>query len=276
MPFRLQMIDSVSVAASINEDRFGHAGTLCWMLDGASPVGGHRVTERGSSDAEWLVDLWNEFLPGMAASTLSLESILLKGIEMLTQQAALQWTSTPDVEPSSTLALVRIGQASTEYLVVGDSPAVFLYDGHETVVLDNRPDETNGHILEAVLADCRAGLPFDEAKKRHLVELAEHRRRRMNQPGGYDVIARNLFDTSSILTGSLPTPDRILLASDGFARAVEVFRISPDYQTLLLGSTLAEVADQVRKAESIDPNCLSGPRWSKSDDCSAALFKIVR
>ena len=96
----------------------------------------------------------------------------------------------------------------------------------------------------------------------------------MNQKNGYWVIARNLTDSSQAISGLLETPRQILLASDGFSRAVDTFSLAPTYRKLLETKPLSKIAELIRQEETSDPNCLQSPRWSTSDDCSAMLLEI--
>ena len=263
-------IDAVSIAASVNEDRFGLKGNLAWMLDGVSPATRSRVAPSGESDAGWLVDAWDSYLRGVSNDETPLVDLVACGIDVVATAAKEQWTAEPEVEPSTTLTLVRHADDRVDYFVLGDSPLVFLMQDGESVITDDRPDISNHHLLEKIVEDARLTGSFAASREARLVDLAAHRRAHMNKLDGYWVIARDRSASAHALVGSVPLPRSVLLASDGFSRAVSTLGLSPSYDALLSSHTsLLNVAKEIRRAEKADPLCTRYPRWSVHDDCSA-------
>lgn len=263
-------LDAVSVAASVNEDRFGLNGNLAWILDGVSPATRHRVAPSFESDAGWLVDEWDSYLRGVSNDDIPLVDLVACGIDAVATAAKEQWIAEPEVEPSTTLTLVRHAGDQLDYFVLGDSPLVFLMQDGEYVITDDRPDISNRQLLERIIENARLTGSFEASREERLVDLAAHRRASMNKPDGYWVIARDRSATAQALVGSVPLPRSILLASDGFSRAVSTLGLSPSYDALLSShSSLVDVANAIRRAEKADPLCTRYPRWSVHDDCSA-------
>jgi hypothetical protein len=179
----------------------------------------------------------------------------------------------PEVPPSAALGVVRHTGAGTEYLVLADVSVVLHTDQGVFEFTDQVDDHNNG--ARAVMAEALdAGKSFPEAKAITKPHLAERRRSAMNREGGYWVASIDEAAAAHAVTDVVPGVREVVLASDGFMRALHLFGLVPQVGALF-ERNLAELAEAVRKAEHDDPETRAYPRWTVSDDICARRLRWV-
>lgn len=252
-----------------NEDALGTEGTLAWVIDGATSLSSQRCTSH-ESDGLWLVEVITEAFreEGHAASTP--RDVIRLAIEHVTSRSHTDWAIEPEVPPSAAVGLVRVIEDTLHYAILADVSLIHDSGQGPVEVTDDRPDELNVEARTHLEECLSAGLEFPEAIGSTRPLLIEHRRTRMNVPGGYWVLALNPEAADQAITGVAPTSRPILLASDGFTRGRHLLGLWTDWQMALSETTsLQGMADEVRAAELDDSAGTRFPRWSLHDDIVA-------
>ncbi len=139
----MRVIDHVTSPGGrrTNEDRFGHAGNLAWVIDGATDLEADAFLP-ASSDVQWLVDRVGTCLAETdAEATKSNAEQLLNhlssriGLEL----NALEFPS-GRIHPTCSIGLLLVGQNSLHLGRVGDPTLPGLRHGrHGTLHLVLRP-----------------------------------------------------------------------------------------------------------------------------------------
>jgi hypothetical protein len=258
------------------EDRFGHSGAMAWILDGASAVSQEKVTT-APSDALWMVKHLDAELEILAPSPDPLDDLVARAIRATAKRAAVEWNATPEVPPSAALGVVRRSGERTEFLVLADVSVILRTDAGVIEFTDQRVDENNNgarDVMAAALAPHDA--TFAQAYEQTRPHLAERRRSAMNRLGGYWVASTDDTAAHYALAGELKGVNEVVLASDGFMRAIRVFSLIPDLATLFApDSDFEHLAGLIRKAERDDPQTRNFPRWSVGDDICARRLRWV-
>jgi len=89
---------------------------------------------------------------------------------------------------------------------------------------------------------------------------------------GYWVASTDPEAAHHAVTADVEDVDEIILATDGFMRAVELFGLVSDLADLFVRD-LAEVADGIREMELDDPDVRRFPRWRVHDDICALRLR---
>jgi hypothetical protein len=267
-----ESLDAVDDAGHrVSEDLAGTAGRLAWVLDGASSVFPERdrVTAEDASDSRWLVEQIAKHLEGLAGEEVPLTAQVAQAIERTAGDARRDCRrKIPEVPPSAALGVVRQVGRSTEYLLLADISIVLRRTGGCIEKTDHRVDLVNEPARVAMGAALEVpGATFATAIQHTRTYLAEARRTGMNKPDGYWVASVDRTATEHAQVGAVDDVEEVLLASDGFMRAVHLFGLC----TLddLFSTPLPEIAAAVRAAEAADPDTRKYPRWSVRDDICA-------
>jgi hypothetical protein len=264
-----------------NEDRAHFEKDMGWVIDGATGLGeGHF---RDTSDAAWFAERINTALQQTADPSLSLVDILSHAVDRVAAEARTAqapWLDGPVYEePSAAVGMVRIRPQQVEYLILGDCCIAASVDGGPAQVLtDTRLHTLDQKVIDFVHQEqIRHGLSYRTAKDRALPMLRQHRER-MNSPEGYYNVSLRKQGLPHAITGVIPYTESctVLLATDGFARIVDLFRLYSWDELLHLNEKLSTVLQQLRTRELEDPECLQTPRLKVSDDATAVKFRISR
>ena len=195
-------VDYVSVAAPgqrTNEDLVVAADRFVLVLDGATRAPG--VDTGCIHDVSWLVRQLGSQVADVLLNDagIALADAVASGIERVrSRHGGTCDLDNPD-SPSSTVALVRLGSASLDYLVLADSAVVLRSaDGAITAVVDDRLDHLPDFSLETV-------------------------RKSRNSAGGFWVASTNVDAAYEAICGSAPLDglDSVALLSDGVTRLAE-------------------------------------------------------
>lgn len=284
MSLRLETLDSISLSSGkVNDDRVGSAGPLAWAIDGATDVLAEPLLP-GGSDAAWLAGVLDDELR-RATGVDSFPAL----VQSLTEAAARRFAAerrrppeAPHEQPSAAAFIIRLDGDDVEYLSLADCQCLLKNPGAATVSL--------GHDTEIAQGDRRAielmttfratagGAGWKEARAQ-VWPRVRAARDRLNTPDGYGVFSVVPPPERFVHTGRVPAiaGARLLLATDGFMRLVDLFgRYTPDEVMCLAGGIgLAKLARELREMEAADGDCLHVPRTKPHDDASAILLEIV-
>lgn len=282
---RLDTVEILSIASGDeNEDRAGVALPFAWVIDGATDV----VTEpftNWPSDAAWFAaamhGLATELPAASPASLAELPRIVAETLAPRFAADARRTPAGPDEHPSASAIVVRcLESGELEYVSVGDCTLIVETDGHRTQI--GVDDESAGDrwVVDALQARAQDGTPRDKPMTRaDLWPQLRAQRARMNTPAGYGVFSITAPPRAMIQHGTirLQPGSRILLASDGLLRLVDVFRqysAARLFETAWAGG-LAPLFGELRALEAADASCTRHPRAKVSDDTSAVLLRAV-
>ncbi|GGJ84446.1 hypothetical protein GCM10010123_12610 [Pilimelia anulata] len=177
--------------------------------------------------------------------------------------------------PAAAVAVLRLGPAAVEYLVLGDATVVLDTGGAPAVVHDDRVAGTAA--AERAAAD---RLPPGPAKRAALVRMKHAELAARNTPGGYWIAAADPAAAAHARTGARPAAAlrRAAVLTDGAARAVTPFGLLnwPGALDLLDRAGPAALLGRVRAAEAADPAGARWPRNKPGDDATAAFVGAVR
>ena len=265
-----------------NEDIWGQAGGMVWVMDGATGLSDHPLIA-GPSDAAWFVGQVDAGLRAALAEPVSVQEALAQATRV-TAAAAKGLGDTSGVGhhelPCASFAAVRVvDEASLEFANLGDCKLLWREGGGlvgnfgtcGVAALDER-------IAEQVAADLTRGLA-PEAVRLNARALARENRKLMNRPGGYWILdlSGDGVPHTQLCAHRPTTPTDLLLMSDGFYRLVDVYGAYDD-AGLLSAATLEGLAGlygRLRSIEAGDPECRAYPRNKPRDDAAAVLLRFA-
>lgn len=175
--------------------------------------------------------------------------------------------------PSAAAAIVRVGDDTVEYLVLGDVSVIADVGGQVESVTDDRVSRT--------ATDQRAEAdrhPIGSPEKAAaLLSMKPFELAARNQDGGYWVAEADPGAARHAITGDFARKDvaRMAVVTDGAMRAAAFGLMS----TTGLLDTLdrygpASLIDQVRNAERSDPLGVRWPRNKRSDDATVVYVRF--
>ncbi|MBV9487415.1 MAG: NUDIX domain-containing protein [Frankiaceae bacterium] len=263
----LEVVASVSSPAHpVNEDLFGVLGCSAWLIDGATPID-KSPKLHPISDARWLVELSDDLLRKYGPER-PLPVALAQVLVAIRDRIASADTPLA-YPPSAAIALIRAHNGVIEYLALSDV-AVVVVDGDQVWLLD---DQVSARREEHVLK-------IEREKGADAVrESMWHRRRHeMNRRGGYWVFSDEPESAMHVRHGYIEARPgtRVLIASDGFTRLVNVFGTTTWDQLAMLGPSDPEgLVSELRSLEDSDPDRTRYSRISTRDDATAVWLDVV-
>lgn len=177
--------------------------------------------------------------------------------------------------PQSTLAVLRVGPAGVNYLVLCDSTVILDRNGETRAITDARLRDTARALRGLAMA---GGSPIGSIEHAaHLRALTLAKRERVNRPGGYWIAASDPAAAHHALRGSAPLtgPDRLtraVLLTDGASCAVDQYGLT-DWRGLLdmlQAHGPQHVVELLRATELADPDGSEQPRPKHHDDATIA------
>ncbi|PWK80694.1 hypothetical protein C8D88_12358 [Lentzea atacamensis] len=178
--------------------------------------------------------------------------------------------------PSSSVAVVREGQETLEYLAIFDSVIVFDGPAGPRVVTDLRADD---YAREEHAETMRHRIGTRE-HQRAVTSLVAAQRPFRNQPGGYWVAAVTPDSARNAVTGTVArdSVDRLAVLSDGASCLVDDYdQVSwPEFMDLLAAEGPERIIDKVRAAEAGDREGVRWPRYKRSDDSTVVYGELER
>ncbi|MGE0023024.1 MAG: protein phosphatase 2C domain-containing protein [Hyphomicrobium sp.] len=277
----LEVVETVSVASGRdNEDRQGAAHELAWVIDGATDVLPEPLT-RAPSDAAWLARHMSEVLHQLAAdpphALADLPQIVAERLAPRFAADAHRPPTGPGEHPSAAAIVVRMtGNGALEYVTLGD--CVMLVETAGALTRIGIDEETAGDrwVADALRSSTGTGEPLT---RHDLLPRLRAQRTMMNAPGGYAIFSITAPPRTMIRRGELPLAEgsRILLATDGLTRLIDVFRRydTEAFWNAAWSRGLADLASELRALETADAACTRYPRAKISDDATGMLIRVT-
>jgi hypothetical protein len=259
------------------EDAIGFENEFAWVIDGATSLASTRAAPESVSDATWLVARLDAEIRRRSTSLAPLTDVLAECIGALSEHAAREWVSEPEIPPSAAIALSAVRpDGRLEYAVLADCSVVSQVGRAPFVVTDDRADAGNSAARD-LLAELVVTMPFTDALEQVRPLLLERRKTGMNidAPGGYWVVALDDEAARHALTGVIDiSPGQPWwLLSDGLSRCVDLFNLF-DWRDFVSsrGFDLGRIRDELIAFEEQDADARAFPRWNISDDKAGARF----
>ncbi|MEM9027350.1 MAG: protein phosphatase 2C domain-containing protein [Pseudomonadota bacterium] len=279
------LLSMLSVGAGPgNDDRAGRSADFAWVLDGATdlidtPLVGQR------SDAEWLADFAHSWLTTHAAQQppdRCLRDILTELTHATADAFSRQQRRAPSARfeiPSAAALIARRSPTGITYISVGDCTMLATTaDGTSRFGTDAH--DAGDQWLETVIRQHRARTPEHTAEplRTALIPDLKSARDRMNQPGGYGVLSISEPPDAFVVHCQidLPKGTRVLLATDGLMRLIDVFARYDDtgLMTAIADRGLPELLSELRRIEADDEACIRYPRAKTSDDATGLYLSL--
>lgn len=277
-------LDRLSLTGSrFNEDGAGLRGRFAWIIDGATGLSNEQLTS-GGSDAAWLANLMDERLAALSGAEDA--DRLLRRLEAEIGSAFGQETAhVPDVSddhtPSACLGLIEVtpgegGLLTLQGRLLGDVILLVPSEHGITRWTDERAKPFERKTLAALGAQPHEPGQIPEAVRRQILE----NRTRLNQQDGYWVVnprrpwaGQELRFEAKVQPGA-----RIVLATDGFMRLVDVFEAYSDDE--LYGQLAAgrgrDLMEELRERERGDLMAGAYPRVKTHDDATFLVIAAER
>lgn len=275
--FSFEMLDFVCIGGSVNranEDVGGWSQRTAWIIDGATSL--DRSKNWNPTSSRWIASAAHGLMCDIVQNlTLSTDEIFAE----LSRRLANKWSEYRKDEslipPAASAAIVRVFPSSSrlELAVLGDCVIVCQADAQ------SNPMVVTGEQFvaqeEAILSD----LPNIKASSEGLGDTLV--RNRLRYIHGPPRLVLSIFPdvVESVARVDIPDPRgaTVLVASDGFARAIEVPTYGQSWANILRvasDSGLTSVLRTLREWEDADP-AFTASHYKESDDAAAALLRIV-
>lgn len=263
------------------EDIVGYGRNYCFVMDGASGLGGNQIIDP-VSDSAWMVKKFRDGLCRLLDQDdpRPTRELLLEVVAEIRQEylQALERTGvlTPVDSPSAGMALFRQRDNKLEFIGMGDCVGVaILPDGSHFYSLDENLPALDQQVIEEMTALHRqTGISMKEAKQVCNPQLL-HNRGLRNKPGGYwilDLLTDDGIHNAREAVWELTAPVQVGAFSDGLAQLTEVFGQYPDYISLF-AAMQQEGAEKLFRhlcaLQDADPELDRYPRLKHRDDTCA-------
>ena len=276
-----ESICHMGYGAKACEDTVGHGKDYCFVMDGASGLGGNNMLDP-LSDSAWMVEtvrrgLCDRLDRGDPRPTRQLLlEVVAEVREEYLEALARQGLDAPTDSPSAGMALFRPRNGKLEFFGMGDCVGVaMLPDGTGFYALDEKLPALDHQVIEEMMAMHRqTGISIPEAKKACNHRLL-HNRGLRNKPGGYwilDLLTDEGIENAREEAWELTAPVKVAAFSDGFAQLTELFGQYPDYLSLFAAMEREGAETLFRRLCALqddDPDCSQYPRFKHRDDTSA-------
>ena len=254
-----------------NDDRTGAGHARAWIIDGATDLGDPGLLgSRGG--AAWIAAEADRAFA--AAPDGSIEAIGRFVFETVATRFAEDRIRAPEPWeiPSAAFLAVAVADNRLDCAWLGDCPALLIRDGAAIPigpavgVRDGESDLARS-VAHHGLGSVRRAAPVLETLR--AVRANPDRRILGVDPAGADHI---LYSSQPCVAG-----DELLLMTDGFSAAIDLYRIVArhDLPRLLASEGLHGIATRLRTAEASDADCTRWPRFKQGDDASAIWLRIT-
>lgn len=278
----LEIVEALSLASDAeNEDRCGAAGLTAWVIDGATDVLENPLIGPGT-DSAWFAETLNRFFQALGPDDLAdlseLPAIMAPRMAGALQQQARREPSWRGEHPSAAGLLVKLEGAALHYVAVGDCTLLVESGGKIHRFGTSEKEAGDPWVAEEIRRQQRASGSTNMAQTRAtLWPKLREARALMNTDGGYGIFSITAPPKHLVLTGRMDIAPgtRMLLASDGLLRLVDVFGRfdTPTLFEAAWSSGLDALIKEVRRIERDDHECLAVPRAKTSDDATGMLIR---
>lgn len=271
-------------SGACNEDAAGHISRngeviAAWVFDGVTGINDRNYLP-APTDAAWLVDRAGAHLQELAGQDMALPALLERLVARLEEDwkeaaATLDLPDGYDI-PAACLVLVKKFDDGWHALRLGDSMLLVEEDRVRLIP----PPDSDLNALETFLRD--------EARRRRAHGLSDFKAllREFHPRLMASRRARNTASNHSILVADRSTlncpeyirlgqPASVLLCTDGFYRAVDIYSLLDDAGLMSAcreAGGVAHVLQRLRTTEASDPDCERYLRFKPADDASAVML----
>lgn len=268
-----------------NEDRIGDSEFGAWIIDGVTKITDYHLEGNEPNEVRWFVDKIHQALKkNIDDLSKPISTILKNEISRIRDQ--FHFIAVPPIDgartipseawPSASIIVVRVVGLSIEWFSLGDciayieaGPQAILVEHHESRTIQSRRIEQIKSELEKV----GTNLSFQYIRKNIIEPILIEERKQKIAPR---VLTLDSSSVNYAKTGSIETSQaNMILMSDGYTRAVDIYDIFPSYHDLLqasIDSGIRGVIESIRNSERKDSECVLYPRLKVSDDTSAILI----
>jgi hypothetical protein len=251
-----------------NEDYFLVDSTTAIVLDGATA----RTDTGCIHGAAWFATQLGNALKPRICQEPELQHALAHSIEDVAKLHHETCDLTHPGTPSANVAVVRVEEEETRWLLLGDA-TIFFGTSDGTIV---QSDQRGRSPVPAEQAEADRYLIGDPRKNVALQAMKRAELATRNTPQGFWVAAADSSVAEQALTGAIPNAriEALGVMSDGAARAVDLFRLIgwEEFAKLAIEDGPQAVIDAVREAEKLDPLGERWPRNKPSDDATLVIF----
>lgn len=260
-----------------NEDGVVSSSSLFLVIDGATGL--NDQPRFSPSDAAWLRERLEKELPaalkGKVNIARSLEGLSgkLRGEFMNDGEPLEKWEF-----PSAGLIGFRIERRKIRLFSLGDLEALVLFENGTTFRFkDNRLGVLDDNSIKALTRELEDGKGVEEAKKA-IKPLLRKNRELINEKGGYSAFSLERKPAFAVKECLLPLRDvkSIILMSDGFYAARDVYKAYSSRGLLSERNSLKAIYSKIAEASSKDPFLKAYPRLKALDDATALRVRLKK
>jgi serine/threonine protein phosphatase PrpC len=282
----LTVLDKLTLpgrAGKPNEDAMGHAGSVAFVLDGATGLGDTPLMP-GDSDAAWVArnaaDALVKHAPGYAGDLDSLVYRATTDVKAAFDAQRLR----PDYEsfeiPWATLAICGVTSGALNLAFLGDSRLLVRDDKgavhHFGAPLNYRKSEQK--LAKLMIGAGKGQALGSEELRQSVLPQLRASRARVNSAEGYWLIGPDPRAAAHVAKSQMRigTGAMVMLMTDGFYALIEDYGVYDDASMIhaALGKGLNTLGDELREIELNDPAGAKYPRMKASDDATAILVRI--
>lgn len=280
---RGRLVDAFTAPGSperANEDAFGHAEDVVWVIDGATGLGDAPLTD-APTDATWLARAADEaFAARVRAGEREPFALMNAAAADVAERFRRERLRAPEHRyeiPTAAVLIARFGADAIEVAELGDTRLYVL--GEDGALADVGGVEV-GRDLERENA-ARLVKPGDTIRTPEVLAHLRSVRDLANTEGGYWVFAADPEPACRARRHRVPLGAgraRALLLTDGLDAIVANYgRLDPAGLALAAAERgIARVVDEIRRIErEEDPDRIAYPRFKRSDDATGVLVEIA-
>lgn len=279
----LTILDTLSIPGNPdkpNDDAFGSCETAAVVLDGATGLGESLLP--GDSDAAWIARFGANrlmaHLRGGATAQAALRSALEDAERSFVGLRRRAPAETYEI-PFAAMMLAVESAGGFDALWFGDCAALVKRGTEAAFIVGEAFDKKSAERDGAARLAEKTGLaPAAGANRPEFLPALRRARNRLNSEGGGWAFAPDARAAghAGFLRVAAPAGTHVLLGSDGF------FALVSDYGQYDLDGLFAAVVEkglaaigaEIRAVEDADPEGRTYPRFKKSDDATAVLFRV--
>lgn len=283
MPLSILEAASLKGDGDHNEDIYGMESGFAWVLDGATGVAASSIAAH-TSDAGWYVERIDAELrkaiqkqPAIQRQALLQDAV--RAVEA-DYQAAIAIQPEPSFPPSAAFAMLQADDHYIELSGLGDCAALFTTkEGNIGYFESDQRNPIDSHSIQHLIAEQNKAPDTDHKEiVDRITPILQRNRSRMNTPEGYWILSFSQPALDHIHTERITVDpnEPIILMSDGFTRALEMFDAMDEaklYQTIL-SNGVSYVGERLRQREADDASCRRYPRFKKSDDATCLVLSM--
>lgn len=264
-------------SGQFNEDIASYVGRSAYVLDGATGLNGKNLVS-SKSDANWLVNFWDEYLHHHVNDQLPLKEIVRKGIEVSYKayQDILKGKPTNAIDyPSAAIAIVRFAKDKLEYFILGDCAIVTKEDEKLKFYIDQRLSVYDNDIYKKMKNLHEQGILEHEKVKSLLMNDIISNRLQKNTLGGYWILEFTPNAVDNGMSGELEINSNMEVAimTDGFSAIVDKYHLVSTSEAFEEG--IEKAIEKLREFEKMDLKTVKIPRFKVMDDASCIHIKFV-